>query len=80
MKKEMIELCLYEKGDRVLTPSGMATVLEDEKLELDIHGNINRLSLAYNDVKVELDESCSGHADRQYEAETATFILEEERV
>jgi hypothetical protein len=82
MKTITIALDLYEKGDRVLTPDGMATVLEDENPHLKKQGlgrydKADRLSLANSEVQVELDEGSSSWKGRVGTMETSLFILKE---
>mgnify|MGYP003591321663 CR=1 FL=1 len=50
MKCINVEVHLFEKGDRVFTPEGQATVVEDEVWNEDDR-----------EVKVVLDEPISGH-------------------
>lgn len=50
MKCVNVEVHLFEKGDRVFTPEGQATVVEDEIWDED-----NR------EVKIVLDDPISGH-------------------
>lgn len=49
MKYQMIEICLYEQGDRVHTNEGMATVIDDERIPRDNY------EMHYRFVKVSLD-------------------------
>ena len=69
MKTKMIEVRLYEKGDRVMTPMGAATVMETEVIETESEyqsrlvrinhdGNIDpeAISPADPDVLMSLDD------------------------
>lgn len=49
MRYEMVDICLFEKGDRVHTNEGMATVMEDERVPRD------NWEMHYRFVKVSLD-------------------------
>jgi len=76
MKKVSVLIDVYEKGDRVCTAEGMATLLEDEI----IPENPFRSDLAYSEVDVRLDEHTSSHTDGLATMETTNFIIEDEEM
>jgi len=76
MKTINVPINVYEKGDRVLTAEGMATVKEDEELCFGRDGSVDRLDLAFSEVPVELDESCSRWTGRHGKMEASTFMIQ----
>ena len=54
MKKRSVTINVYEKGDRVSTPCGAATVLEDEVLPSNL-SLVYRGELVNTKVNVKLD-------------------------
>ena len=70
MKKETIIIDVYEEGDRVLTPDGKATVLENEI----ISDTPTRSDLAYSEVKIQLDEGSSRIPNGKDTMEISNFI------
>jgi len=70
MKSISAIIGLFEKGDRVQTPNGKATIVEDE----DLGFAPNREDVAYSKVEVQLDEPCHRHPDGRYKCDTVDCI------
>ena len=76
MKMIKVKVKVYEKGDRVLTPEGMATVTEDERLTIK-NGEADRAEMAFSEVAIMLDESCSSWSGKVGNMDVTNFIIQE---
>jgi hypothetical protein len=71
MKKVKVELEIFEKGDRVLTPEGEGTIMKDEELD--------RTNLYNRTVDIKLDEPTSHNTNgvlKEYDAWMCLIINE----
>jgi len=78
VKTIIVNIDVFEKGDRVLTSNGMAIVTADEVLKPREGDKIDRMDLAYSEVPVKLDEACSGWSGRHGKMDASGLMIQKD--